>query len=70
MYRGVRAAGEAVNEVIRRPGSGELQLTLPHHGAGGLEFVLIAFDALTVDQVGNIQKHLSTFCHSAADFLV
>lgn len=49
----------ALNEVIRRPGTGELHLAFLHllHGRGVL--VLVALDGLVVDQVGDIEKHLA-----------
>jgi hypothetical protein len=70
MYGSVRAASEPVHEVVRRPRSRELQLALPHHGAGGLELVLVPFNAFAIDQVRDIEEHFSALCHSAADFFV
>jgi hypothetical protein len=66
----VCAAGEAMNEVIRRPGPGKLHLALAHHGAGGCEFVLVAFDAFAFDQVGDVQNHSAALCQPAAYFFV
>ena len=47
----VRSASEAMDEVIGRPGTGELHLAVLHHYARGLEFVLVALDALSFDEV-------------------
>ena len=66
----VRATGEAMNEVVGGPGTGELHLAILHHRAGGLEFVLIALDALAIDQVGDVENHLAGFREAAADFFV
>ena len=55
------AAGEAVDEVIGRPGAGNLHLALAHHHAGGGELVLVAFDMLAIDEMSDIQHHLSAF---------
>jgi len=66
----VRAAGEAVHEMIRRPGAGELHLAIAHHHAGGGEFVLVAFDVLAVDQVGNVENHFASFGEAAAYFFI
>ena len=64
------AAGEAVNEVIRRPGAGKLHLAFAHHDAGGGELVLVAFDMLAFDEVGDVQHHLSAFGKAATDFFI
>jgi len=66
----VRSASEAMNEVVGRPGTGELHLTVLHHRAGGLEFVLIPFHALAFDEVGDVEDHLSGFGETAADFFI
>ena len=63
-------AGEAVDEVIGRPGAGDLHLALPHHGAGGGELVLVALDVLAVDQMGDVEDHLSAFSEAAAYLFV
>jgi len=68
--RCVCAAGEAVYEVIRWPGAGKLHLALAHHGAGGCEFILVAFDAFAFDQVGDVQDHSAAFGQAAAYFFV
>ena len=70
MSRCVRSTSQAVDEVVGRPWSGELQVALAHHGAGGGELVLVALDALAIDQVGDIQQHLAAFGHAAAYFFV
>ena len=64
------AAGEAVDEVVRGPGAGDLHLALAHHGAGGREFVLVALDKFAVDQVGDIQHHPAAICEAAAYLFV
>jgi hypothetical protein len=64
------AAGQPMDEVVRRPWAGELHVALAHHGAGGSELVLVALDALAVDEVGDVEEHLATVGHAAADFFV
>jgi len=66
----VSSAGEPVDEVVWRPGSGKLQDTFLHHGAGGREFVLVALDTFAIDQMRDIQQHLAAFGHPAAYFFV
>ena len=66
----VRAASEAMDEVIGRPGTGELHLAVLHHCARGLEFVLVALDALSFDEVGDIENHLAGFGETTADFFI
>lgn len=61
---------EPVNEVVRRPGAGELHVALAHQGAGAGEFVLVALYALAVDQVRNVQQHLAVVHQSAAHLFV
>jgi len=70
--RGLRvgAAGEPVDEVVGRPGAGELHLALSHVGAGGGELVLVALNKLAVDEVSDIQHHFAAFGKPAADFFV
>lgn len=65
---GVRAAREAMDEVVRRPRTGELHVTLPHGSAGGGEFVVIALDTFAVDEMCNVENHLTVF-HQAAGYL-
>ena len=64
------APGEAVDEVVRRPGAGKLHLALTHHDAGGGELVLVAFDMLAIDEVSDVQHHLSAFGKAATDFFI
>jgi len=64
------AAGEAVDEMIRRPGAGELHLAVAHHSAGGGELVLIALHVLAVDQVGDVEDHLAGLSEAAANFFI
>jgi hypothetical protein len=64
------SAGEAMDEVIGRPGAGYLHLAILHHRAGGLEFVLVTLDALSLDEVGDIEDHLAGFGEAAADFFI
>jgi hypothetical protein len=66
----VRSTGEAMDEVIGGPGAGELHLAILHHGAGGLELVLITLHAFALDQVGDIEDHFSGFGEPAADFFI
>src|ERR1700734_375561 len=70
LRRDVGSASEAMDEVVRRPGAGDLHLALPHHGAGGGELVLVALDILAVDQVGDVQHHLAAFGETAAYLFV
>ena len=64
------SAGEAVDEVVRRPGPGNLHLAVAHGGTGAREFVLVALHALAIDQVGDVQHHLAAFSEPAADVLI
>ena len=64
------SAGEAVDEVIRRPGPGNLHLAVAHGSAGARELVLVPLHALAIDKVGHVQHHLPAFSEPAADFLV
>jgi hypothetical protein len=66
----VRSASEAMDEVIGWPGAGELHLAVLHHCARGLEFVLVALDALALDEVRDIEDHLAGFGEAAADFFI
>ena len=66
----VRSTSKAMNEVIGRPGAGELHLAVLHHRAGGLEFVLVTLDALALDEVGDVEHHLAGFGEAAADFFI
>ena len=62
-------AGQPVDEVIRRPGSGELHLAVFHQLAGAGVLVLVALDALVFDEVGDIEQHLAGFRAPAGNFL-
>ena len=66
----VSAAGEAVDEVIRGPGAGDLHLAVAHHDAGGSEFVLVALHVLAIDEMGNVENHLAGLGEAAAYFLI
>jgi hypothetical protein len=66
----MRRASEAVDEVVGRPGARELQEAFAHHGAGGGELVLVALDTLAVDEMGDVENHLSTLGKTAADFFI
>jgi hypothetical protein len=55
-----------VDEVVGRPGAGDLHLALAHDGAGGGELVLVALHIFAVDQVGDIEHHLAAFGEAAA----
>ena len=59
-----------MDEVIGWPGTGELHLAILHHCARGLEFVLVALDALALDEVRDIEDHLAGFGEAAADFFI
>lgn len=54
--------------MIGRPWTRELHVALAHSGACGCEFVLIALDALAVDEVCDIQDHLAVV-HQPATYL-
>ena len=60
----------AVNEVIWRPGSGELHAAVFQLDRGCGVAVLVAFDALVVDEVGDVEEHLAGAVALAGDFLV
>jgi hypothetical protein len=45
-------------------------VALAHQGAGGGELVLVALRALSVDQVSDIEQHLSVIEQPAANFLI
>ena len=64
------AAGEAVDEVVRRPGTGELQVTLPHGCTGGGEFVVIALNVFAIDEMRDVKNHFAVFHQPAADLFV
>lgn len=66
----VRSTGEAMDEVIGRPWTGELHLAVLHHRACCLEFVLVALDALALDEVGDVEHHLAGFGEATAYFFV
>ena len=59
-----------MNEVIGRPGTGELHLAILHHRTGGLKFVLIALHAFALNEMGDIEDHLAGFGQAAADFFI
>ena len=70
MRRCVCAAREAMDEVVRRPWAGELQVAFAHHGAGCRELVLVALDAFAIDQVRDIEQHFAALGHAAAHFFI
>jgi hypothetical protein len=70
LRRDVGAASEAVHEMIRWPGAGELHLAVAHHGTGCGEFVLIALHVLAIDEMGDIENHLAGLGEAAAYFFI
>ena len=66
----MRSAGEPVNEVIRRPRPRELHLAIAHGGARTRKFVLVAFDVFPLDQVRNVEHHLSVLCQPATHVFI
>ena len=66
----MRRAGEPVDKVIGWPGAGELELALAHHGASGGELVLVALNVFAIDEVGDVEDHLSALCEPAAYFFI
>ena len=68
--RSMHSTSQPMNEVIRRPRSGELHLALFHHDAGGRELVLIALYALAINEVRYVQEHFSALSHPAAYLFV
>ena len=70
MRRRVVSAGEPVDEVIRRPGTGDLHLALLHGRGGCCELVLVALDTLAIDQVRDVEDHLAVFRKAAGDLFV
>src|ERR1700722_6574511 len=65
-----RCPGEAMNEVVGRPGAGNLHLAFAHDRAGRSEFVLIALHVFAVDQVGDIEHHFAALGKAAAHFFI
>jgi hypothetical protein len=59
-----------MNEMIGRPGAGDLHLALAHHCAGRGVFVLVALYAFAFDQVGNVEHHSAAFREPAGHFLI
>ena len=70
MRRDMRSAGEAVYEMIRGPGAGNLHLAVAHHGAGSGEFVLVTLHVLAIDQVSDVEDHFAGFGEAAAYFFI
>ncbi len=62
--------GLAVDEVVWRPGAGELHLAVFQLERGGRVAVLVALDALVVDEVGDVEEHLAGSVAFAGDLLV
>ena len=59
-----------MDEMIGRPGTGELHLAAVHRGAGGDKFILVALYALAIDQMSDIQHHFSVVDQPTAHFFV
>ncbi len=65
-----RTGSQAMHEVIRRPWPGELHVAVFQEQAGGGVFVLVAFDALVIDQMSDIEQHFAAVHALAGDFLI
>ncbi len=66
----VTSASEPMDEVIRRPGAGDLHLALFHGRCGSGELVLVTLNALAIDQMGDVEDHLAVFCQAAGDLFI
>jgi hypothetical protein len=66
-YRDTR---RTMDEVIRRPRAGELHLAVFQLYGGSRVAVLVALDALVIDEVGDVEQHLAGAIALAGDFLV
>ena len=62
----MNAASKLLDKVVGRPGTRKLHLLLPHRGTGDGELVRIALDALSFDQMGNIQYHPAVYQSSGS----
>src|ERR1700744_4464496 len=58
---------QPVDEVIRRPGARKLHLAVLQQLARGGEFVLVAFHALRIDEMRDVQQHLAVVHGAARD---
>lgn len=70
MSRRVVAASKAVDEVIRRPWARNLHLALLHGCSGGGKLVLIALDALAVNEMRDVEDHLAVLREAACDLFI
>jgi hypothetical protein len=70
VHRRVVCAREPVDEVIWRPWTGDLHLALLHGRGGGGELVLVALDALALDQVRDVEDHFAVFREAAGNLFV
>ena len=70
MHGRVIGAREPVNEVIRRPRTGDLHLALLHGRGGGCELVLVALDELALNQVRDVEDHFAVFREAAGDLFI
>src|ERR1700742_644006 len=61
-------ARQPVDEMVGRPGPGELHLAVLEQFAGGGELVLVALHALCVDQMRDVEEHFAVV-HGAAGYL-
>ena len=66
---GVRAR-QPVDEVVGRPGSGELHLAVFQQLARGDELVLIPLHALRFDEVRDVQQHLAVIHGATGDLFI
>ena len=61
---------QPVDKVVGWPWSGQLHLAVLHQQARGRVLVLVSLHAFMVDQVGNIQQHLSRIHPPAGDLFI
>lgn len=66
----VDAPGKTMDEVIGRPGTRKLHMAFPHNRAVGGKLTLIAIHTLAVNEVGDVEHHLSTVGQAATYLLV
>ena len=59
-----------MDEVVWRPGAGELHLTVLEQFARGGELILVSLHAFCVDQMRDIQQHLAIVHGAAGDLFI